>query len=104
MSNNCFQSQLTEIFSQVMNKHWQCGLISIFFLCLCLVQSNAQIVTVIDQETEKPIYQATIVSDDEDKGAITDGSGQATWAISKRQLNLLSGIRPTAHKHSLFQN
>lgn len=72
-----------------MCKVWKCCVLVI--LCCCLSTSSlfGQIVKVVNQEDESPIYLVTIQSDDEDKGAITNELGEADLKHIKRSATLI---------------
>lgn len=71
-----------------MLKVWKCCVVLALFCGAALSQSVAQTVTVLDIETEQPIHQVTIFSDDDDKGAITDGSGRTSLDHIKKSAQL----------------
>lgn len=77
-----------EIFSQLMPKVLKLTvLISLCYL-IAMTKVMGQVVKVIDESSENPIYLVTIQSDDEDKAAITDKLGEASIAHIKRTATL----------------
>ena len=78
MSNNCFQSRLAEIFSQPMKQCCWNRFVWVWLFSLLVPTMAAQTVQVVDRDSGEPIELVTIISDDDDKAAITDASGRAS--------------------------
>lgn len=52
-------------------------IVSFALLCWCITTTKAQTVTVLDQDTNRPLPSSTLVSDNANAAAVTDSKGQA---------------------------